>query len=425
MNVSYRSIRGMHDLFFLDTYELNRIEVIIKNIVHSYAFSEIRLPIVEETRLFTKAIGNDTDIINKEMYNFYDKKKKKISLRPEGTVGCIRACIQNNIFYQSQIQKFWYHGPMFRYERPQKGRFRQFHQFGIELFGSKNIISDYELIILTINIWKKLNILKYLTLEINSIGSIEDRVKYSLDLNSFLKKNIHKIKKNKKKILLNNSIRLLDNKDIYIKKLLKSAPILKNYLNLQSCIRFKKLCNLLHYFKIKFIINKKLVRGLDYYNDTVFEWKSNLLGSKNTICAGGRYDHLVKFLGGKDNPAIGVAIGMDRLLLLIKSIYLNKYNFFLIDVNIIFLESIYLKLAIKISEELRVLWPVLKINTCLNIIKKKNFFKYSKTSKSKYLLILSSTFLKNNKIHLINISKKEKKTINFTRIFQNPCIFNH
>ncbi|VFP88286.1 Histidine--tRNA ligase [Buchnera aphidicola (Cinara piceae)] len=423
MGIRYQSIRGMHDLLPSETYYLSTIEETIKKILYNYAYSEIRFPIVEQTKLFKKAIGDQTDIINKEMYNFYDKKKKKISLRPEGTVSCIRACIQNNIFYNSKIQKLWYCGPMFRYERPQKGRFRQFYQLGVELFGLQNIISDYEIIMLTISIWKKLNLLKYLKLEINSIGCIQDRNNFSLDLKKFFKKNKYQLNTYEQKLLSMNPIRILDSKNKNTIQLLKSAPLLNNYLNLYSYNRFKQLCNLLKKSKIDYIINNQLVRGLDYYNDTVFEWKSDLLGAQNTICAGGRYDKLIEYLGGKKNPAIGFAFGMDRLLILKKLIHPFYYKNFFIDINIIFMDSIYSVFAVYISQKLRLIWPQLKINTHLETFKKKNFFSISKKTRSKFLLILYSNYLNSNQVLIKNIFNKTKKIVSINRIFQNPCIF--
>ncbi|VFP81102.1 Histidine--tRNA ligase [Buchnera aphidicola (Cinara kochiana kochiana)] len=423
MSIKYQSIRGMHDLLPCDTYYLNTIEKKIKNILYSHAYFEIRFPIVEKTQLFEKAIGNNTDIIHKEMYNFWDKKQNKISLRPEGTVSCIRACIQNNIFYDSQIQKLWYHGPMFRYERPQKGRFRQFYQLGVEFFGLKNYITDYEVIMLTTEIWKKLNLLQYLKLEINSIGQIPDRKIFASELINFFKQHISQLTQHEKKLLSTNPIRILDSKNIYIQKLLKFAPILNNYLNINSYMRFKKLCKLLSQSKINYKINNRLVRGLDYYNDTVFEWTSKYLGSQHTICAGGRYDNLVEYLGGKKNAAIGFAIGMDRLFILKKLFNPNYFKNFFIDINIIFLQSIYSVFAIYLSNRLRLIWPKFRINTSLKILKNNNYKNISKKIKSNFLLILEPNMLNMNKILIKNVFKKTKKIISINRIFKRPCVF--
>ncbi|MGI4816730.1 MAG: histidine--tRNA ligase [Janthinobacterium lividum] len=423
MNKKYQSVRGMHDILPVETYSIRKVEEQIKNILNSHSYFEIRSPVIEYTKLFEKSIGNNTDIIHKEMYNFTDKKKKKISLRPEGTVSCIRACIQNNIFYNSKIQKLWYYGPMFRYERPQKGRFRQFQQFGIEYFGINNVFIDYDIIILTANIWKKLNLSKYLTLEINSLGNMEDRKNFSLDLKKFFQKYMSKLTTYEKKLLSTNPIRILDSKNTNIIKLLRFAPMLRNYINSHSYKRFKKLCNLLTQSKINYIVNHRLVRGLDYYNDTVFEWTAKKLGSQSAVCAGGRYDNLVEYLGGIKNPAIGFAIGVDRLIMLKKLINPEYFKNFFIDINIIFLESIYSVLSIYIANKLYLMWPKLKINTSLKKFRKNNYLKRSKKIKSKFLLILQSNLLNVNKILVKNTCKKTNQIIPIHRIFQNPCIF--
>lgn len=424
MKIFHQSIRGFHDIFPENTYYLENIEYLIKNILNSYTYSEIRIPILEKTKLFENTIGSDSDILKKEMYSFEDKKKKKISLRPEGTVGCIRACIQKKIFQISKIKKLWYYGPMFRYERPQKGRFRQFYQLGVECFGISDPIIDLEIILLTIRIWKKLKILKYLKLEINSIGSILERKKYSKDLSKFFKKNIHKLDKNFQKLLnFNNPIKLLDHKNIKIQNFIKNGPKLLDYLDIKSRKRFKKLCFLLDQNQITYNINSNLVRGLDYYNDTVFEWKDYKLGAQNTICAGGRYDTLVERLGGLKNPAIGFAIGIDRLFLLKEKIdtALFKKNF--IDIYIICCHSIFFLFAMYISEKLRFIWPKLKIYINFSKKKIKNQIKKSKNINIKYILLLDSRELSINKILIKNILKKEKKIYFFNRIFQKPCIF--
>ncbi|VFP85890.1 Histidine--tRNA ligase [Buchnera aphidicola (Cinara pseudotaxifoliae)] len=423
MSKTYQSVRGMHDILPLEINSVQTVEETIKKILHNHSYFEIRSPIIEHTELFKKSIGNNTDIIHKEMYNFRDKKKKKISLRPEGTVGCIRACIQNNMFYNSKIQKLWYYGPMFRYERPQKGRFRQFQQFGVEYFGINSYFADYDMIMLTVSIWKKLNLLEYLILEINSLGTIKDREDFSLDLKRFFQKHTSGLTTYEKKLLSTNPIRILDSKSTHIIKLLKSAPILNQYINSHSHKRFKKLCTLLTQSKVNYIVNNQLVRGLDYYNDTVFEWTSKKLGSQHTVCAGGRYDNLVEYLGGKKNPAIGFAIGIDRIIILKKSINPESCENFFVDINIIFLESMYSVLSIYIANQLRYMWPKLRINTSLKKFKKNNYLKKSNKIKSKFLLVLQSSLLNVNKILVKNIYKKKNQIILINRVFQNPCIF--
>ncbi|WP_075431905.1 histidine--tRNA ligase [Buchnera aphidicola] len=425
MKKKNQSIRGMHDFLPKDTIYLQIIEKKIIKILKSHTYKEIRTPILEDTEIFKKSIGGNTDVMSKEMYSFYDRNEKNISLRPEGTVGCIRACIQHHIFKKSLFQKLWYYGPMFRYERPQKGRFRQFYQLGIEVFGFSDPIIDFDLILLTIKIWNKLGILKDLILEINSIGSINNRKNYENDLRIFCEKKIDKFNlDNFRNVILNNPIRLLDSKNINIILMMKNAPKLINYLDLSSQLRFQKLCNYLDQKQVNYIINHKLVRGLDYYNDTVFEWKSKNLGAQDTICAGGRYDQLIKNLGGPKNSAMGCAIGIDRLFLL-KELFKKKIikNNYFIDIQIIFSNPEFYRFVLDISDQLHTIWPKLKIDTNITKISVSNQIKHAIQNHTKFLLILDSYLLSSNKIIIKNISLRTQKKEFFYRIFQSPCIF--
>ncbi|WP_343126354.1 histidine--tRNA ligase [Buchnera aphidicola] len=424
MKYRYQSIRGMHDFFLEEMQYLNYLEVNLKNILNSYSFSEIRFPILETSEIFEKIIGNNTEIVQKEMYNFLDRKKKKISLRPEGTASCIRACIQHNLFQNNVIQKLWYLGPMFRYERPQKGRFRQFHQLGIENFGISNIISDLELLKININIWKFFNIFDKVTLEINSIGSLKIRQKYALELKKFLKNYEHTFSISEKKLLFFNPIRLLDSKCKNVQNLITKGPCLTDFLEKKSKNRFKKLCFFLDHNNIPYIINLNLVRGLDYYNDTVFEWKTRFLGSQNTICAGGRYDNLVSILGGPKIPSIGCAIGMERLLLLCKT----NVKYFISDISKIYLSifcnnPVYNFFILKIAEKLRYLWPFLKINSDFSNFKFSKIIKTTILKKIKFLLIIEEKKFFYNKIIIKNLFTKIQYSVKLNRIFKKPCLF--
>ncbi|CAL4042826.1 Histidine--tRNA ligase [Buchnera aphidicola (Tetraneura ulmi)] len=411
MDHKFQSMRGIHDYLPKEIYLWNYIEKILKKILKNYCYSEIRIPIMEKTFLFKKTIGSITDIFEKEMYSFIDLGGNKISLRPEGTAGCVRACIENGLLH-NQVQKLWYLGPMFRYERPQKGRYRQFYQFGVETFGYIGIEIDLELILITIRLWKKLNILSKLKLEINSIGSKKSRSLYESDLKKFLYKN--KLYLDKKSIhrMYKNPIRVLDSKNKNTQKILKDAPILKDYLDNLSSVRFKNLCIFLDEMKIKYELNSHLVRGLDYYNDTVFEWKINDdSSSKKTICAGGRYDKLVENIGGKFTPAMGFAIGMERLILMYKNLsIINKSNSHLnLDINILIseLDIEYLKLIEKIRNcfsNLRI-----KVNF-INLSKKKKIEFLNNTKISIVLLILKKDE-KSKKIILKNFKTGEIKMV--------------
>ncbi|CAL4042674.1 Histidine--tRNA ligase [Buchnera aphidicola (Phyllaphis fagi)] len=410
MNNNIQSIKGMHDYLPEELFEWNKVEYLLKKILLSYNYSEIRLPVLEKTVLFQRTIGSITDIIQKEMYSFYDKNKSSITLRPEATAGCVRAVIQNKLLYHKK-QRLWYYGPMFRYERPQKGRYRQFHQLGIEVFGLSEPDIELELILLITRFWSTLGISNLLTLEINSIGSIESRIKYQIDLKEFLKKNKSILDQHALLQLEKNPIRILDSKNKKIQRLLLNAPILYDYIDKKSIFNFNYLCQLIDQFKIKYVINHRLVRGLDYYNNTVFEWKTNFLGTQNTVCAGGRYDTLVKKLGGVDTPAIGLAIGMDRLILLIKSLSLFNKNNFITDIYILFSVQSMKLLAISLSEEIRNIMPKLKILLEFQPIHFLKIFRNIKKYSSHIILFLELEEVKKKTIYLIDLKKKHKKKI--------------
>ncbi|VFP88302.1 histidine--tRNA ligase [Candidatus Erwinia haradaeae] len=320
MTKTIKAIRGMNDVLPTDISLYQHVETVLAQILFNYGFNEIRTPLIECTHLFKRAIGEDTDIINREMYNFNDRHGEGITLRPEGTAGCVRAGIEHSLFY-NQEQRLWYMGPMFRYERPQKGRYRQFYQIGSEVFGLKGPDIDAELIIMTARCWKILGIDNHVQLEINSIGSIETRKNYHHILVNMLEKNIKKLDNDSKRRIYSNPIRILDSKNPSMQALLDDMPSLIDYLDNASREHFTELCRLLDLAGVSYHINQRLVRGLDYYNNTVFEWITNSLGSQGAICAGGRYDYLVKLLGGPDIPAVGCAIGLERLILLVRSVF--------------------------------------------------------------------------------------------------------
>ena len=314
-----QSIRGMNDLLPSDSATWQQIEKIVKSVLNSYGYNEIRTPIVEDTALFKRAVGEVTDIVEKEMYTFNDRNDESITLRPEITAGCVRAGIEHGLFY-NQEQRLWYLGPAFRYEKPQKGRYRQFHQFGVEVFGLEGPNIDAELILLTARFWKALGIEEHTTLELNSIGSVEARANYRNALVSFLEQHKDKLDEDCLRRMYTNPLRVLDSKNPVIQELLNQAPKLFDYLDEESKLHFDGLCQLLDSAGIKYNINQRLVRGLDYYNRTVFEWVTNSLGAQGTVCGGGRYDGLVSQLGGQPTPAVGFAMGVERLVLLVQAV---------------------------------------------------------------------------------------------------------
>ena len=310
-----RAIRGMNDILPDETPYWQLLESTVGDLLASYGYGEIRLPMVEQTELFSRSIGEVTDIVEKEMYSFADRKGDSLSLRPEGTAGCVRAVIQQGMLIGSQ--RLWYSGPMFRYERPQKGRQRQFHQIGVEAFGIATPDIDAELILITARLWRQLGLGDSVDLQLNSIGSSEARAAYRTALVDYLESHRQALDEDSQRRLHSNPLRILDSKNADTQALLDSAPSLADYLDQESREDFEQLCALLTAAGVSFVINPRLVRGLDYYNKTVFEWVTSRLGAQGTICAGGRYDGLVEQLGGKATPGVGFAMGMERLVLLL------------------------------------------------------------------------------------------------------------
>ena len=317
-----QSIRGMNDLLPEESALWQYLESAVREVLAGYGYQEIRFPIVEQTELFKRSIGEVTDIVEKEMYTFNDRNGESLTMRPEGTASCVRACLQNSLLDNQQIQRLWYHGPMFRYERPQKGRLRQFHQIGVESFGVATPDVDAELILMTARLWKRLGISEYLTLELNSIGNLEARENYKVALVDYLSEHFEQLDEDSQRRLESNPLRILDSKSAQTQALLDQAPALADYLDDESSDHFDELRGVLDAAGIGYSINPRLVRGLDYYSKTVFEWTTDQLGAQGTVCAGGRYDGLVAQLGGKPTPAIGFAMGLERLSLIVQ--VLNK-----------------------------------------------------------------------------------------------------
>lgn len=313
-----QSIRGMQDILPEEIKYWQYIYLAAIETFETASYEEIRTPLLENTALFQRSIGEDTDILNKEMYTFKDRGNRDLTLRPEGTASIARAIIEHNLCNDNQIQRLWYLAPMFRYERPQYGRQRQFHQLGIECIGSYSPMADAEIIYLAKYFLDQLKCPCY-SIQINSIGSIEDRNRYKLDLKKYLDPYIKDLDSESQNRLLNNPIKILDSKVQKTQEILNDAPKLIDYLEKSTLEHFEEVINYLETLNIKYIINTKIVRGLDYYNKTAFEIKTNLLGTQDTICGGGRYDNLIQHLGGSQIPAVGWAIGIERLLLLVKN----------------------------------------------------------------------------------------------------------
>ncbi|HFF8945931.1 histidine--tRNA ligase [Serratia nevei] len=362
MAKNIQAIRGMNDYLPEETALWQRIEGTLKQVLGSYGYSEIRLPIVEQTPLFKRAIGEVTDVVEKEMYTFEDRNGESLTLRPEGTAGCVRAGIEHGLLY-NQEQRLWYIGPMFRYERPQKGRYRQFHQLGAEVFGLQGPDIDAELILLTARWWKALGIAEHVKLELNSIGSLEARANYRDALVAFLEQHVEVLDEDCKRRMYSNPLRVLDSKNPEVQALLNDAPRLSEYLDEESRAHFAGLCELLAQAGIPYTVNERLVRGLDYYNRTVFEWVTTSLGAQGTVCAGGRYDGLVEQLGGRATPAVGFAMGLERLVLLVQAVNPEFKAPSAIDVYVISSGVGTQSAAMQLAELVRDAAPQLKLMT--------------------------------------------------------------
>jgi len=351
-----QAIRGMNDCLPQETPVWQYLEQQLRSIVASYGYDEIRFPIVEMTELFKRSIGEVTDIVEKEMYTFADRNGDSLTLRPEGTACCVRAANQNGLLY-NQEQRLWYLGPMFRHERPQKGRYRQFHQFGLEVFGMQGPDIDAEVIILTARLWQKLGLTPFVKLELNSLGSNAARAAYRDLLVAYLEEHKDLLDEDSLRRLYSNPLRVLDSKNPAMAEMLAKAPQLLDHLDEESSAHLTGLTQRLTAAGISFEINPRLVRGLDYYNRTVFEWVTTNLGSQGTVCAGGRYDGLVEQLGGKATPAVGFAMGMERLVLLLQSLDLvptvsNNADLYLMPLG----EAAELA-AVSVAEQLRNVLP--------------------------------------------------------------------
>ena len=313
-----QAIRGMNDILPEQSPVWSWLEGNVRHILAQYGYREMRVPIVEFTNLFARGIGENTDVVEKEMYTFEDRGGDSLTLRPEATACCVRAGIQNGLFHNQQ-QRLWTSGPMFRYERPQKGRYRQFHQVSVETFGMDGPDIDAELILMTWNLWERLGLDEHVTLELNTLADLESRKNYREALIAYLEQHKDVLDEDSKRRMYANPLRVLDSKDKATQSVLGEAPKLHDYMDDDSREHFTRLCAILDDAGVKYVVNQRLVRGLDYYNRTVFEWITSALGSQGTVCGGGRYDGLVEQLGGKPTKACGFAMGMERLILLLET----------------------------------------------------------------------------------------------------------
>ncbi|GMM68859.1 histidine--tRNA ligase [Alteromonas sp. MTD1] len=352
MAKTIQAIRGMNDCLPEISGTWQKVESVLRQVVASYGYQEIRTPIVESTDLFKRSIGEVTDIVEKEMYTFEDRNGDSLTLRPEGTASCVRAGNEHGLLYNQQ-QRLWYMGPMFRHERPQKGRYRQFHQFGVETYGMDGPDIDLEVIMLSARFWKAFGIEKHIKLQINTLGSNEARAAYRDTLVEFLKARADKLDEDSLRRLETNPLRVLDSKNPDVQAAIEDAPALIDHLDEESKVHFETLCSRLTQAGIEFEINPRLVRGLDYYNRTVFEWVTDSLGAQGTVCAGGRYDGLVEQLGGKATPAVGFAMGIERLVLLLTTLTDEGKDTSFTDVYVTAMGDDAQPYALEVAEHLR------------------------------------------------------------------------
>ena len=399
MAKNIQAIRGMNDCSPTESPLWQWIEGQVRQILSSYGYSEVRMPIVESTPLFARAIGEVTDVVSKEMYTFWDNDEQ-LTLRPEGTAGCVRAAIEHGWIYNNE-QRLWYMGPMFRHERPQKGRYRQFHQAGVEVFGISTPEIDAELIILTARLWKALGIDQHVSLQLNSIGSLEARANYRSALVAFLENHQDLMSDEEKERLVKNPLRILDTKNQALQDVLDGAPKLLDYLDDESREHFAQLCGLLDAVGIQYEINPKLVRGLDYYNKTVFEWVTSALGAQGTVCGGGRYDGLVEQLGGHATSGVGFAMGLERLVLLVQEVNKSIPVKSAVDIYVVYQGEGTTLAAFQLAEKLRSELPHLSTMLHCSGGNFKKQFKRADKSGATLALVLGFHRAQGQGLHLI------------------------
>jgi histidyl-tRNA synthetase len=402
-----RSIRGMNDILPDVTPYWQAVETALKEVLSAYGYQEIRFPIVEKTELFCRSIGEVTDIVEKEMYTFNDRNGDQLTLRPEGTAGCVRAAMQNGLL--NQTQRLWYMGPMFRHERPQKGRYRQFHQIGVEAYGFNGPDIDAEMILMTARIWKKLG-LKGTTLQINSLGSTQARLAYRDVLVAYFESHKEQLDEDSQRRLSSNPLRILDSKNPAMQALNDAAPKLIDHLDDVSRLEFDSLCQSLDDAGLEYEINPRLVRGLDYYGKTVFEWVTEQLGSQGTICAGGRYDGLVSQLGGKGATAIGFAIGIERLIALLEATDALP-DISSIDVYFVAVGEQAARQSLLLAEKLRDQVENLKLITHCGGGSFKNQFKRADRSGARWTLILGDDELSQQVVGVKTMATGKQETV--------------
>jgi histidyl-tRNA synthetase len=413
-----QAIRGMHDVLPDQTPLWQTTEQILREVLACYGYSEIRLPIVEKTELFKRSIGEVTDIVEKEMYTFDDRNGDSLTLRPEGTAGCLRACLEHGLLH-NQTHRLWYYGPMYRHERPQKGRYRQFIQLGVETYGMSGPDIDAELILIMDRLWKKLGIRDKVRLELNSLGSIAERLVYRETLVNYFQNHLPSLDEDSLRRLKTNPLRILDTKNPAMHEVVANAPSLMDYLGEESLKHFNTFTAILNDLGINYEVNPRLVRGLDYYSKTVFEWVTDELGSQGTVCAGGRYDSLIEQLGGKPNFAVGFAMGIERLLALLENSSSIKLNS-VVDVYMIRVGELAEQIGFRFAEKIRNEVPGLKLQVNCGGGSFKSQFKKADKSGAQYALVLGDDEVSRGEVSIKSLRSGEdqQQTLSQTQAFE-------
>ena len=403
-----QAIRGMNDILPDETIYWQYIEACFRQVAERYCYREIRTPLLENTDLFFRSIGEGTDIVEKETYTFDDRNGDSLTLRPEGTAGTVRAGVQHQLFY-GQVQRLWYMGPIFRHERPQKGRYRQFHQIGVEAFGMPGPVIDIELLSLCWRLWQTIGLAEHVRLEINTLGNFQERAAYTEHLVEYFTAHQEQLDEDSQRRLHKNPLRILDSKNPSMQDLISKAPLMSECHNAETKQHFSAVCSALEAANIPYTINQRLVRGIDYYCHTVFEWVSDELGAQGTICAGGRYDGLVAEVGGQQVPAVGFAMGVERLLLLLKQHGLQLQDaahvYFISDVS-------WRELALSLSEKIRTELTDLKLLTHCGSGTIKSQMKKADKSGASIVLILGEQEAAESKISIKYLrEQREQETV--------------
>jgi len=417
--MKYKIIRGFHDIQPGEIERWHFIENAARDVFESYGFNEIRIPVIESTDIYCTGIGDTTDIVEKEMYTFDDRDGSSLSLRPEGTAGVVRSFIENSFYKKSPVSKFYYIGPMFRHERPQKGRYRGFNQIGCEYFGSPNAAADAEIILMLWHFFQKIGFADSVKIEINSIGDDESRNNFKTALVKYLTPLQEDLCNQCKRKLVTNPLRILDCKNEDCKEITKEAPKITDYLSDSSSFHFKKLIQILDELTVPYTINEKIVRGLDYYTETVFEFTTDKLGSQNAVAAGGRYNNLVEKMGGPSTPATGFALGVERIVLLHEQISDKEFKFNT-DVYIAWLGEDTFIPAMKIATDLRAKGKSVYIEHDSKSIKSQ--LKRANKLEAGYSLIIGEEELKSGKIIIRDMRESKEESI---EISDTESLFNY